>query len=182
MTRRPAPARLPLHAYEPDLVGTCARDGCGLPPDHHSHALPPAATMNATGSPTGRVTRDAPDTSRRAAQAVRAPGHRQIIAQALLTAGTAGLTSIEAAAALPYTRHGGPQVSNRSASRLGELWEAGQATIRRQWGVCVLGVCHPYNKPAVVHRPSASCPVHGPAVTRDGAAVWVAVAHTPGHR
>lgn len=132
-----------------------------------------AATMNADRSPTGRVARDAADTSVAAATRTRAPSHRWIILRALALAGERGLTSIEAAAALPPTRHGGPQVSNRSASRLGELWELGAAAILRERGSCVLGSCHPHDKPQAVHRPTARCDVHGRAVTRDGASVWV---------
>jgi hypothetical protein len=76
---------------------------------------------------------------------------------------------------LPATRQGGSQVSNRSASRLDELWEAGEVAVLRQNGVCVLGQCQQHKKPDVVHRPTATCWGHGEPVTRDGANVWVAI-------
>lgn len=165
------------HRFVSDLIGLCL--DCNRPEPDPVHQPRTAAAMNATGSPTGRVTRDAPATSVEAAEAVPTRGHRQIILTGLVAAGVRGLTSIEAAALLPLTRHGGPQVSNRSASRLGELWEAGQATIARTWGTCTLGVCHRHDKPVAIHKPTAPCAVHGTAQVRDGASVWVAVAHTP---
>jgi hypothetical protein len=132
----------------------------------------PAASMNRVGSPTGRVERDAPDTSRQAAARTRAPAHRAIVLAALDHVGDAGMTSIEVAAILPLTRQGGPQVSNRAASRLGELWEAGQAYIVRERGHCTIGACHPHRKPTIIHKPSAPCETHGKPLTRDGAAIW----------
>lgn len=134
-----------------------------------------AAAMNAVGSPTGRVTSDAPATSVAAARITPARGHREIIHARLVERGSLGLTSIEAAALLPATAQGGAQVSNRSSSRLGELWEEGRAAVKREMGTCVLGECHPHDKPSVVHRPSATCQIHGPAFTRSGAAVWIAL-------
>ena len=79
-----------------------------------------AAEFNATGSPTGRISRDASSTSVHAATTVNAPSHRAIILDALVRFGP--LTSIELAHLMPLTRQGTPQVSNRSSSRLGELW------------------------------------------------------------
>lgn len=166
------------HAFEADDLGDCQH--CPLPAKHPTHnvpePLPPtAAEMNAVGSPTGRVREGSPETSVDAAVRTDATGHRGIILNGLREAGERGLTSIEAAAILPLTAQGHPQVSNRSASRLGELWEAGHAAILRQQGTCALGVCQPHSKPDAPHRPTAACPVHGKAVTRDGASVWVVV-------
>ena len=89
-----------------------------------------AATMNRDGSPTGRVTRDAPSTSVAAARKTGASSQRQIILAAIRHRPD-GMTSIEAAAIMPLTKQGGPQVSNRAASRLGELWELGEVTVLR---------------------------------------------------
>jgi len=170
------------HRYGgPDLLGLCI--DCGRPPADPDHDTPPptvpAARMNATGSPTGRVRRDAPETSQNAALTARAPSARVILLRALHEAGRSGLTSLDLAPLLPARRDGAPQPPNIAGARLGELWEAGEATIVREWGVCILGACHPHAKPAVVHRPSMSCPVHGRPVIRDGAAVWVSTRHTP---
>jgi hypothetical protein len=132
------------------------------------------AEANAVGSPTGRIAREAPETSVRAALTVKAGSHREIIAAALVRADN-GLTSIEAAALLPLTAQHTPQVSNRSASRLGELWEEGRATILRQRGACVLGECWLHEKPQYVHRPTAPCDRHGKPLSRGGASIWVAV-------
>ena len=138
-----------------------------------------AAALNATGSPTGRAASVAAPASLTAAKATRAGTHRGIIYDHLVTAGSHGMTSIEAAAVLPLTAQGGPQVSNRAASRLSELWEEGRITVLRRHGTCALGVCHPHAKPAAPHRPMAPCTVHGAPVTRDGAAIWVVVGATP---
>jgi hypothetical protein len=131
--------------------------------------------MNAVGSPTGRVSAEPPATSVAAARRTNAGGHREILHEALVDRGALGLTSIEAAAKLPPTAQGGAQVSNRSSSRLGELWEEGRAAVLRENGVCVLGFCHGHDKPRVVHRPQAHCETHGRPRTRSGAAVWVAL-------
>jgi hypothetical protein len=147
----------------------CAGASCrlcdhrGVPQSQREPYVAPAgaAAMNAVGSPTGRVTSDAPETSVSAARRSNAGGHREIIHAALVQRGPLGLTSIEAAARLPATAQGGAQVSNRSASRLGELWEEGRAAVLRERGVCVLGECHGHAKPQVVHRPQAACEVHG---------------------
>ena len=160
-----------------DLLGRCF--DCARPETDPIHAPASAAQMNATGSPTGRVRRDAPPVSVAAARRVRGPNHRQIIARALTDARLDGLTSIEAARLLPARRDGQPQPPNIAGARFSELWEAQAATIKRAWGVCVLGVCHPHAKPGTVHRASAACPVHGPAVTRDGASVWVSTLYAP---
>lgn len=131
-----------------------------------------AAAMNAVGSDTGRVERESSDTSRRAAFSIDAKNQRGRILEALREAGISGLTSIEAAAIMPLTRQGGPQVSNRAASRLGELWESGVAYVVREGGRCVLGECHEHAKPRVIHKPVAPCMVHGKPLTRDKAAIW----------
>lgn len=151
-------------------------DSRGIPvADREPYAAPRPAEMNAVGSPTGRVRSDAPATSVAAARVTPARGHREIIHARLVERGALGLTSIEAAALLPATAQGGAQVSNRSASRLGELWEEGRAAVLREAGVCEVGVCHPHDKPRVVHRPTAECPVHGAIRTRSGASVWIAL-------
>jgi hypothetical protein len=131
--------------------------------------------MNAVGSGTGRVMAGTSDTSRDAAIRVGAGTQREIAYRALAEAGEVGLTSIEVAERLPLTHQGYPQNSNRSASRLGELWEEGRVAVKRQIGVCVLGVCHHHDKPAVVHRPMAPCVIHGKPMTRGGAARWIAL-------
>lgn len=129
--------------------------------------------MNAVGSPTGRVDRDAPETSVDAARAVGAKGQRALLHRALFNAGAEGLTSIEAAALMPLTRQGGPQVSNRAASRLQELWEEERAYIARERGRCVLGQCHPHEKERRrPHKPTAACETHGRPLTRGGASIW----------
>lgn len=134
-----------------------------------------AAARNAVGSTTGRVTTAAPDMSLFASESFDAVGQRELVHRALLHAGGDGLTSIEAAAFLPKTAQGGDQVSNRSASRLGELWEEGRAAVLRVYGCCEIGVCHPHDKPTTVHRPSMACETHGEVVTRERAAVWLAI-------
>lgn len=145
-------------------------------PVHVAAAPPPAREMNAVGSDTGRVMVAAPPTSVLGALTTNATGHRRIIFDAVTDAGARGVTSIEAAAMLPPTRQGGPQVSNRTASRLGELWEEGLVTIARERGSCRLGVCRRHHKPDDVHRASAPCDVHGKPLTRDGASIWVRTA------
>jgi hypothetical protein len=143
------------------------------PPGRRLHAVPNPAEMNAVGSPTGRVARDAPETSVDAARAVGAKGQRATVLRALRAAGADGLTSIEAAAIMPPTRQGGPQVSNRAVSRLGELWEAGEAYVARERGRCVLGKCRPHRKlERDPHKPTAPCEMHGKPLTRDGASIW----------
>jgi len=79
-------------------------------------------------------------------------------------------TSIEIAEAIPQIK-----VSNRAASRLGELWEEGRAAIVRERGVCVLGECRPHNKPHIIHKPTAPCGIHGKPKTRSGASLWMAL-------
>jgi hypothetical protein len=135
----------------------------------------PPATMNAVDSPTGRVMRDAPDSSVVAAVSFDTRSHRYAAKCALADAGFRGMTSIEVARILPRGRDGHPQNSNRASSRLGELWEAQVATIKRERGVCVLGVCHPHSKPGIVHRPSAPCDLHGKPLKRDNANIWLAL-------
>jgi hypothetical protein len=160
------------HACTGAVCRLCDHRGVMLT-DRTGYVHTPAASANAVGSLTGRVARNAPPASMAAAHRAGAAGHRQIIARLLVEAGAYGVTSIEAAAALPLTAQGGAQVSNRSASRLGELWEAGIATVARRHGACAIGVCQPHSKPATVHRPSAPCDVHGEPITRAGAAVWI---------
>lgn len=168
------------HPFIPDPGGEpedCF--SCPLPKAHKVHTAaepetpPTPAEMNAVGSPTGRVRAAPVETSIDAAVRTNATGHRGIILAALREAGEKGLTSIEAAAVLPPTAQGHPQVSNRSASRLGELWEQGDATILREHGLCTLGVCVPHVKPDAPHRPTAACATHGKPVVRDGASIWV---------
>jgi len=127
--------------------------------------------MNASNSPTGRVMNDPARASVDAARSFDAKSHRAIAYRAVAHSAD-GLTSIEVARLLPVGRDGNPQNSNRSASRLGELWEEGRLTIQRERGACVLGVCHPHQKPRVVHRPTASCWMHGAIARRDGAGIW----------
>ena len=69
--------------------------------------------MNANGSPTGRVTRDAPATSVSAAVRTGAKTLRQQVYLVLVeaTRGGVGMTSIEVAEAIPRIK-----VSNRAAS------------------------------------------------------------------
>lgn len=142
-------------------------------PPRHLAAVPETpAEMNAVGSPTGRVDREAPETSVGAARSTGAKGQRALLHRELFDAGIEGLTSIEAAALMPLTRQGGPQVSNRAASRLQELWEEGRAYIARERGRCVLGECRPHDKPRHIHRPTADCTLHGKPLTRDGASIW----------
>lgn len=131
-----------------------------------------AADFNRDDSETGRVFTDAPASSTDAARATDARGHRALILRMLARAGDDGLTSKEAARRLPRTRDGDRQLSNRSSSRLGELWELGEATIIRSRGACILGVCHPHDKPARVHRPTLPCDRHGTPMRRDGANIW----------
>jgi hypothetical protein len=128
----------------------------------------PAAAFNATGSPTGRITRRAPATSVNAAIRSGAGTQRQKVYDQL--ASVASATSIELARMLPEMK-----VSNRVSSRLGELWEEGRAAVLREHGCCQLGSCHPHAKPAIIHRPQDACPAHGRPRTRGGAAVWVAL-------
>lgn len=157
----------------------CTQPGC----DHSCHAAPgqaamfidepdTAANMNRVGSPTGRVDREMVATSVNAARKAGANTLReQVCAAVIANTGPwrkGGLTSIEVAVVIPQIK-----VSNRAASRLGELWEEGRVAILREHGVCELGVCHPHHKPGTVHRPTAACPLHGKAVTRGGASVWV---------
>ena len=134
-----------------------------------------AAEYNKDYSATGRITTDAADTSVDAASSFSVESHRQIILDALDDAGGSGLTSIEAARYLPLTAQGTPQVSNRSASRLQELWERRSAAIAREHGRCVLGVCHPHHKPDTVHKPTADCDRHGKPLRRGGASIWIAI-------
>jgi hypothetical protein len=134
------------------------------------------ATMNAVDSPTGRVMRDAPESSVAAAMSFDPRSHRYAAKCALEAAGFRGMTSIEVARILPRGRDGNRQNSNRASSRLGELWESQVATVKREHGVCVLGVCHPHAKPRVIHHPSAPCDLHGRPLKRDGANIWLALA------
>ena len=53
--------------------------------------------------------------------------------------------------------------------------EEGKAAVIRQRGHCELGICHPHNKPALVHHASAPCDVHGRPKTRGGANLWTTV-------
>lgn len=168
--------------WETDLLGLCL--DCGQPPDHFNHRPapppgPPAAAMNRTGSPTGRVRSGAPGTSVTAARRVPARSQRSLVMQALTNAGRPGATSIELARQLPARADGAPQPPNIAGARLSELWEDGTATVERAWGCCRIGVCHPHEKPGTVHRALAACDVHGPPVTRDGAAVWISTYYAP---
>jgi len=130
------------------------------------------ADYNRTNSPTGRVFRGAPPSVYQAADLTDARNHRAIVLRMLIAAHERGVTSKEAAARMPRTRDGDRQLSNRSSSRLQELWEMGAATIIREHGACILGVCHLHDKPRTVHRPSASCSVHGLPIRREGANIW----------
>lgn len=130
--------------------------------------------INAVDSPVGRIMRDSGEASVRAAAKVPVRGHRALVLGAVRAAGPTGRTSIEAARYLT-AQTGTVQVSNRTASRLGELWEAGLIAIQRERGVCVLGGCRTHAKPGVVHRPTAACLAHGKPILRDGASVWVAL-------
>jgi hypothetical protein len=130
------------------------------------------AEYNRDDAPTGRVFTGASASVTDAAAATDARGHRAIILRLLAAAGDRGLTSKEAARRLPRTADGDRQLSNRSSSRLGELWELGQATVIRSRGACILGVCHPHHKPEQVHRPTAPCTAHGAPMRRDKANIW----------
>jgi hypothetical protein len=131
--------------------------------------------FNENGSIYGRVMSDAPETSVQAALTVPAAGHRAIL-EAETKNATNGLTSREGARLLPRDRDGNPQNSNRAASRFGELWELEKVAMLRERGVCILGVCHPHDKALkVIHKPSASCAIHGKIISRDGAGIWVSV-------
>jgi hypothetical protein len=134
-----------------------------------------AVAMNATDSPTGRVPGHMPQTSVDAAQSFNARSHRALAYAALVDAEASGLTSREIAKLLPVDRDGHPQNSNRSASRLGELWEEKLATVKRERGQCVLGGCSPHAKPSLIHKPQEPCAMHGKPLRRDGAAIWVAL-------
>lgn len=130
------------------------------------------ADYNTDDSDTGRVFRGASQSVRDAAELVDARGHRARILRMVIAAGDHGLTSKEAARDMPRTAEGDRQLSNRSSSRLGELWELGQVTVVRAGGACILGVCHPHHKPRIVHRPTAACARHGSPLRRDGANIW----------
>jgi hypothetical protein len=134
----------------------------------------PARVANRDGSNTGRIMIDAGDASRRAAATVNVNTQRGAILAAMRRR-PEGITSIECVAFMPRNRHGLPQSTNLASTRLGELWEAGAATILRQRGSCVLGECHPHDKPYAVHRPTMECDTHGKPLLRNGASIWIAL-------
>lgn len=127
----------------------------------------PAAQMNALGSPTGRVTRDASETSVGAARRVRAGAQRALILAILKGAGERGATAIEVGQQMDP-----PLISSRTLPRMGEMWEEGLMYVVRERGRCVLGECHPHDKPRQIHTPVSRCDRHGSPVKRGGASVW----------
>lgn len=128
---------------------------------------PRPAAMNAVGSSTGRVMRDAPEASVGAALSVDAKGQREGLAVAL-RASDGGLTSIELAAM------GKVPNPNIAGARLQELWEAERAYVVREHGRCVLGQCHEHVKERKghAHLPMAPCDTHGKPLRHGRAAIW----------
>lgn len=161
-----------------DVCPLCRRhhsalSSCELPQDRRpAEPIVPttAASMNRVGSPTGRVERDASDTSVTAAKRVNAKSQRAVILALLGDVGEHGLTGIEIGRLMADP----PLVSSRTLPRLGELWEESLVVVVRERGRCVLGECHEHDKPRAVHKPCSRCEIHGKPLTRDGASVWVA--------